>query len=107
MTDWINAGPIDALPDGERKVIAAEDHDILLINSEGVFYAVEDQCSHQALPLADGPIDGDQITCPFHNAEFCLKSGEALSAPAFEAIACFDIKTQDGVIWVSPTPNNA
>jgi len=106
MTNWINAGSIAALPAGERKVIESEDFDILLVNADGVIYAVEDQCSHQELPLSDGTIDGDIITCPYHMAEFCLADGRALSAPAFEPINCFDIKTTDGIIWVSPTPRD-
>lgn len=101
---WLAVCPLRELGAGERRVVAGLDEDILVVNADGVILAVANQCSHQDRPLEDGPTDGDLITCPYHNAQFCLRSGEALSPPAYEPIACFDIKIENAQIFVANTP---
>lgn len=102
--DWFLVCAQRELAPGERRVVAGPDEDILVINADGVILAVADQCSHQALPLHEGLLDGDLLTCPYHNAQFCLRSGEALSPPAYEPIACYDIVIRDEHIFVATAP---
>ncbi len=101
---WLAVCAIRELAPGERRVVTGPDEDILVVNADGVILAVADQCSHQALPLHEGLLDGDLITCPYHNAQFCLNTGEALSPPAYEPIACYDIVIHDEQIFVAPAP---
>ncbi|MHB8920285.1 MAG: Rieske (2Fe-2S) protein [Halothiobacillus sp.] len=103
-SEWLPVCAQRELALGERRVIAAPDEDILVVNADGVILAVANQCSHQALPLDEGSLDGDLITCPYHNAQFCLRTGEALSAPAYEPIGCYDIKIEHDQIFVAATP---
>jgi len=101
---WLPVCPLRELGVGERRVVEGPDTDILVVNTEGIILAVANQCSHQDRPLDEGALDGDLITCPYHNAQFCLRSGEALSAPAYEPIACFDIKIDNEHIYVADSP---
>lgn len=101
---WLFVCAQRELAPGERIVVAGADEDILVLNADGVILAVADQCSHQALPLHEGQLDGDLLICPYHGAQFCLRSGEALSAPAYEPIACYDIALHDDKIFVAPAP---
>lgn len=104
MSQWLDVCGRDELPPGSHKVVAGPEEDILVVNADGVILAVVDQCSHQALPLSGGTIDGDRVICPWHHAEFCLKTGEALSAPAYESIGCHDIQIEGDQIKVSAYP---
>lgn len=104
---WLFVAQMRELAEGERRVVAGLDEDILVVNAEGIILAVANQCSHQALPLHEGMLDGDLITCPYHNAQFCLRTGEALSAPAYEPIGCYDIKIENNQIYVAPTPRTS
>ncbi len=101
---WLPVCPLRELAAGERRIVEGTDTDILVINADGVILAVANQCSHQDRPLDEGALDGDLLTCPYHNAQFCLRTGEALSAPAYEPIACFDIKIEHEHIYVADTP---
>ncbi|MGH8610107.1 MAG: ferredoxin, partial [Gammaproteobacteria bacterium] len=42
----------------------------------------------------------DAITCPRHGARFCIKTGEALSPPAYEAVTTFPVRVEDGMVFV-------
>ena len=106
MSDWLDVCIREELPPGSRQVVAGPDEDILVINADGVIYAVADECSHQALSLSEGGLDGDILTCPWHSADFCLKTGEALSPPAYEPIACYEVRIVHDLIQVAATPKD-
>ena len=57
---------------------------VLLSRREADFFAVSGACTHYAGHLADGLIEGDHAHCPLHHACFDLRTGEALTAPAFD-----------------------
>lgn len=62
----------------------------------GEVYAIEDMCTHQGLPVSDGPCftneEGPQVECPFHGARFCLKTGAVTAPPAFAPITTFPVR---------------
>jgi 3-phenylpropionate/trans-cinnamate dioxygenase ferredoxin component len=72
-----------------------------VFNVGGEFFAIEDVCTHDGAVLTDGnPIQGDEIVCPRHGARFCVRTGEALSPPAFEPTSTFPVKIEDGKVYV-------
>lgn len=74
--DWIRTLPTNELQEGEKKKFIHEEKEILLLNQNGVF-AIENNCPHMNLPLDIGQMTEDgTIMCPYHNSEFCFKSGE-------------------------------
>ena len=62
------------------------------------FYAIEDICTHDDGQLTGGCVEGDEIICPRHGARFSIKTGEALTAPAYEPTAIFPVRLENG--WV-------
>ena len=69
---------------------------IAVFNIEGKFYAIEDVCTHDGGILTGGPISGCIITCPRHGATFDIRTGAALTAPAYEPTATFPVRIEDG-----------
>ena len=57
-------------------------------------------CSHDQFTLEGGTISNSCITCPYHGAEFSLKTGEVLAPPAFEPIRCYPTRVENDVISV-------
>ena len=43
---------------------------------------------------------GDEIICPRHGARFCVKTGAVKCAPAYEDIATFPIRIEQGRLQV-------
>ena len=73
---WHRTLPVTELEEGEKKKFKVKDIEILLIN-QGEIFAIENLCPHMDLPLDIGQLTPqDTILCPYHNSEFCFKSGE-------------------------------
>jgi 3-phenylpropionate/trans-cinnamate dioxygenase ferredoxin subunit len=97
---WIDAGAADSLADGHAISIAAGRRMIAVVHSGGAYYAIEDICTHDGAPLTGGEIEGNEIICPRHGARFCLRTGEALTPPAYEPVQVFETKIENGHLWV-------
>lgn len=100
MSDWVTVAGLDELRPGQQKTVDVEGVPVVVINLDGVHYAIEDICSHDGARLDGGCIEGEQIVCPRHGARFSIKTGAALSAPAYEPIATFPVRIHAGVIQV-------
>ncbi len=100
MADWIAVANSDEFARGDRRVVEAQGTRIVVFNLDGEYYAIEDMCTHDYAPLEGGVIEGNAITCPRHGARFCIKTGEALSPPAYEAITTFPVRVENGVVFV-------
>jgi 3-phenylpropionate/trans-cinnamate dioxygenase ferredoxin component len=97
---WIDAGTADSLADGHAISIAAGRRMIAVVRSGGAYYAIEDICTHDGAPLTGGEIEDNEIICPRHGARFCLRTGEALTPPAYEPVRVFATKIENGHLWV-------
>ena len=97
---WIDAGPAAALVDGQIRSIAVGRRTVAVVRSGSEHFAIEDVCTHDGAELTGGEIEGAQIVCPRHGARFCLRTGEALTPPAYEPVRVFETKLEAGHLWV-------
>jgi 3-phenylpropionate/trans-cinnamate dioxygenase ferredoxin component len=100
MSAWTPVCPLEQLPPGEHRVVDLEGTPAAVFNLGGELYAIEDVCTHDGGVLTGGPIEGDEIVCPRHGARFCIRTGEALSPPAYEPAAKFPVRVENGIIEV-------
>ena len=100
MSDWINVAEEGRLAPGTHRVVDADGTQIVVFNLAGEYYAIEDVCTHDGGQLTGGTVEGDQIVCPRHGARFCIRTGEALTAPAYEPTAKFPVRIVGGVVQV-------
>lgn len=100
MDDWVDVAPATDIDAGDFRVVDIDDTLIAVFNVQGKFYAIEDLCTHDGEELTGGPIDGDQVICPRHGARFCIRTGKALTAPAYEPTATFPVRVENGVVQV-------
>jgi 3-phenylpropionate/trans-cinnamate dioxygenase ferredoxin subunit len=90
-----------ALADGEAMTVQAPDRLIAVFNVGGVFYALDDRCSHGNASMSEGYVEDDAtVECPLHAARFCLKSGAALCQPANEPLRTYPVSIIDDIIHV-------
>lgn len=100
MADWVDVKPVDELLPGEHHVVDIDDVEIAVFNVAGEFLAIEDICTHDGGELACGRLCGDVIECPRHGAKFSLRTGEVVAPPAYEPVAVFPTRIEDGVVQV-------
>jgi nitrite reductase/ring-hydroxylating ferredoxin subunit len=65
-------------------------------------YATDAICSHEEADLTEGWLEGDDcaVECPLHGARFDLRSGQALSLPAYRPIQVYPAEVHEGLVWV-------
>jgi NADPH-dependent 2,4-dienoyl-CoA reductase/sulfur reductase-like enzyme/nitrite reductase/ring-hydroxylating ferredoxin subunit len=78
----------------------ANGEEVVLVRVEDEVFAISPHCTHYHGPLAEGLVVGRTVRCPWHHACFDLRTGEALHAPAFDPVACWDVQRQDDVLVV-------
>ncbi len=100
MADWITVAAAGEIAPGACKVADVDGVAVAVFNIGGEYFAIEDVCTHDGGELASGQLDGDQVVCPRHGARFCVRTGDALSAPAYEPTAKFPLRIEDGLIQV-------
>ena len=64
------------LPNGKKKKIIYCNKEILIVNVQGSFYAVDNKCPHMGGSLYDGNLDGHSIVCPRHGSGFDVRNGK-------------------------------
>ena len=100
MSEWVAVAKTDELGSGEWRVVEADGTRIVVFNLGGQYYAMEDVCTHDGGQLTGGVVEGEEIVCPRHGARFCIRTGAALTAPAYEPVATLPVRVEDGVIQV-------
>lgn len=98
--DYIEIAPVDDLPDGERLFVDIGDTPVVIFNIAGQFFAIGDLCTHDDGPLGDGDIEGFNVVCPRHGAEFDMRTGKAVSMPAVVDIPAYPVRVVDNMIEV-------
>ncbi|HXS43331.1 MAG TPA: non-heme iron oxygenase ferredoxin subunit [Solirubrobacteraceae bacterium] len=99
-TEIIDVCPVAELPPGERRIVAWEELEIGVFNCAGELLAIEDRCSHDNGPLAEGEFDVDTCTveCPRHGSLFDLRTGRPRTLPAYVPVDTFDVLVEDDMI---------
>ena len=100
MSDWVTVGRADEIGPGAWRVADVDGARIAVFNLDGEYYAIADVCTHDAGQLTGGSVEGDEIVCPRHGARFSIRTGEALSAPAYERTDIFPVRVHDGNVQV-------
>ena len=91
---------VDEIAEGKGKVFDVGEKRIAIFNVAGKFHAIDDTCPHAGASLAEGHLEGGNIGCPWHYAEFELATGKHLHAPATCGVAVYPVQIEDGQIKV-------
>ena len=105
---WCKVADASEIPDGSFKCVRCEGLDIDVFNLGGELYAMGDVCTHAETSLCLGDfyedIRGWVIECPLHGSQFDVTTGEAVSLPATGNAGKYEVKVEDGTIFVNPEP---
>jgi 3-phenylpropionate/trans-cinnamate dioxygenase ferredoxin subunit len=88
------------VPTDEALGVTVGAYDVAIATHEGEFFAVQDQCTHQAVPLSEGEVEDCTIECWLHGSRFDLRTGKPTGLPATEPVATFPIEVRGSEIFV-------
>ncbi len=101
MEDFVRVAATKDIPLGDRILVELDGIRIAVFNLDGEFFAIEDVCTHDGGPLVEGEIlEGGQVQCPRHGARFDIRTGQALSMPAFEPTPSYQVQVDGEDIYV-------
>jgi len=96
----IEVAAADAFSPGSSKIVRHGTLFVGVYNCGGELYAIEDRCSHDDGPLAEGEFDADACTieCPRHGSLFDLRTGKPKTLPAYVPVDTFPVIIEDETI---------
>ena len=96
----------ELLPPGSMRLVTAGDVTVGVYNCNGELRAIEDRCSHDDGPLCEGDWEDVlcRVICPRHGSAFDLRTGAALTLPAYEPVATFPVRVRDDGMVVVDVP---
>jgi 3-phenylpropionate/trans-cinnamate dioxygenase ferredoxin component len=103
MTGWVRACAIDDVADGTARAVEVEGVELAVVRNGEEVYAIRDECSHAAIPLSEGDVDGAEIECWLHGSMFDLRTGKAINLPATEPVPVYPTRVDRGEILVDVT----
>jgi 3-phenylpropionate/trans-cinnamate dioxygenase ferredoxin component len=103
MTDFVTIATTDELQSSDEPLVVEIGRRwVAVFNIDGEYYAIEDLCTHDGGPLAEGELRGHVIECPRHGAKFDVKTGKVLSAPAYVDVPTYQVRIEGDEIKVGP-----
>ena len=100
MPRFVRIARTDEIRPGEKRIVDVDGILVVVVNLDGQFYALEDVCTHDGGPLGEGELEDGRIVCPRHGARFDVRTGAALTLPAFEPVPTYQVRLADGDILV-------
>jgi 3-phenylpropionate/trans-cinnamate dioxygenase ferredoxin subunit len=100
VAKFVKVARVDDIQPGEKRIYEVDGILVVLVNLHGEFYAIEDTCTHDGGPLGEGEMQNGHLICPRHGARFDIRTGAALSLPAVDPTPIYEVRVQDGDIYV-------
>ncbi|HZX12146.1 MAG TPA: Rieske 2Fe-2S domain-containing protein [Candidatus Nanoarchaeia archaeon] len=91
----------DDLARGAMKAVNRGGLDLVVIHmKDDNFYCVRDECTHHQARLSEGFLRERSITCPFHAAQFDVRTGKASFAMPIPEVRTFPVAVGGEDIFV-------
>ena len=100
MADFQRVAAVAEVPDPGKTLVEIDGEMVAVFHVAGQWYALDDVCTHDGGPLADGELRNHTIACPRHGAKFDIRTGAALTMPAVRPTRSHELKVEDGGVWV-------
>lgn len=100
MPEFVAVAKVDDLSESGKMVVEVDERIVALFRVGSEFFALDDVCTHDGGPLAEGDLNGHEITCPRHGARFDIRDGRALCMPATQPTASHEVKVEGETVYV-------
>ncbi len=91
---------LELVPVGTLKQFYVDEREILVVNLGGQFFCYEGRCTHAGAPLAEGTLNGDVLTCPWHGSQFKITDGSVVRGPAVNHLKAYTSMVKDNFLFI-------
>ena len=105
MPEFVPVAQVSEIPPRSAQAFAVGRYEVAVFHVDGDFFALENTCPHQGGPLADGFLEGHQITCPWHAWCFDVRSGK-MTLGEFAMVQRFQVRIEGATILVRNEPDD-
>jgi metal-sulfur cluster biosynthetic enzyme/nitrite reductase/ring-hydroxylating ferredoxin subunit len=100
MAEFVQVASVSDVSDPGKMLVEVDDRLVALFHVGGQWFAIDDVCTHDGGPLAEGKLEDHTIACPRHGAKFDIRTGAALTMPATKPTASHEVKVEAGQVFV-------
>ena len=98
--DFVKVSDTKDIQPSQMKAVEVGDEIICVVNVGGKYYAIDNICTHEGGPLADGTLEGYEVECPWHGSKFDVRTGEVTNPPASAPEQAYEVKVEGNDILV-------
>ena len=100
MPGFVRAADLVDVPKDGVLAVGINGVDVALVRDGDDVYAIRDECSHAAIPLSEGDVEGCEIECWLHGSRFDVRTGAVLNLPATEPVPTYACRVEGDVVVV-------
>ena len=97
---FVRACATTEVPSGTALAVSVDGVAVAVVREDDDWYAIYDECSHAAIPLSEGDVEGSEIECWLHGSRFDLHTGKPTSLPATEPVAIYPVRVEGDDVLV-------
>jgi 3-phenylpropionate/trans-cinnamate dioxygenase ferredoxin subunit len=99
---FVRVASTSEIPLGTMRKVEAAGEEILIVNIDDKYYALNNICTHVGGPLDEGRLQGYEVWCPWHASHFDVRTGEVKGGPARLPEKTYQVKVEGSNILVKP-----
>ena len=103
---FVAAAALADVPQGGVLAVEVDGEEIALLRDGDDFYAIDDECSHAAIPLSEGEVEGCEIECWLHGSRFDARTGKPVNLPATEPVPTYPTQIEGDTVMVDLSPRS-
>jgi nitrite reductase/ring-hydroxylating ferredoxin subunit len=97
---YVKICSLDAISPESLNQFTVNEREILVINSNGKLFCLDARCTHAGAPLAEGTVNNDVLTCPWHGSKFRITDGTVLKGPAEKELHVYPYIVKDNLLFI-------
>ncbi|GHO44466.1 Rieske (2Fe-2S) protein [Ktedonospora formicarum] len=105
MMEYYKAAEVSDVREGELHPVEVDGEPVCLAKIDNQIFAFTDNCTHISGPLNEGDFEGCMVTCPWHGAQFDVRTGKVLRGPARQDLHTYPVKIEGESIFIGLPPN--
>jgi nitrite reductase (NADH) small subunit len=99
VSEYEVVGKVTDFEDGQGLAVPVDGRMVAVFRQGDTWHAIDDLCPHMGASLAEGYLEQDTVTCPWHAWRFCIKNGSWEDNPRTK-VDCFDVKVEGDDVLV-------